>query len=144
MRGLLASAFLSLAFAMPALAQDWSFIAPLTAQVLDVQPGDQPPMLFSDHPDPAVARHSVIFHYFDSRSGGNSFGLNVGLFRRMNEGWVFAQLLEIYGVTPRDGRFTEELFEVTTTTLGPNEPRCCPTQTTKWVVDLRNWQTYRQ
>lgn len=144
MRRALAGAILALAFGQPSAAQDWSFIAPLTAQVLDVRPGDGAPMLFSDHPDPAMARYSVIFHYFPSRGGGNSMSLNVGLFEHTAEGWQFARLLDVFGSDPREGQFSTDLFEVTTTTLGPGEPRCCPTQTTRWVVDLRSGETYRR
>ncbi|MEX0338774.1 MAG: hypothetical protein AB3N11_07005 [Arenibacterium sp.] len=104
---------------------------------MDVRPGDDPPKLFSDHPDPAVARYSVIFHYFPSRGGGNSFGLNVGLFVHSAEGWQFARTLDIFGSDPREGDFAEAHFDVTTTTLRRGEPRCCPTGETRWRVDLR-------
>lgn len=144
MKQLAVCVLLTWAAVTQAVAQDWSFLAPLTAQTLDVRPGDSAPLLFSDHPDPGVAQHSVIFHYFDSRSGGNSFGLNVGLYRRDQVGWRYIQTLEIFGVDPRDGVFHGDRFEVVTLMLGPNEPRCCPTQQTRWVVDLRGGQVYRQ
>lgn len=143
----LITALLTLAFlgqtSHPSWAQDWSFLGPLTQQTLDVRPGDSAPTLFSDHPDPATARFSLIFHYFDSRSGGNSFGLNVGLYRHDPEGWRFLTLLEIFGVEPRDAQFFPGRIVVTTTMPGPNDPRCCPTVPTRWDIDTRTFQITR-
>lgn len=143
MRPLLA-AILLLGLAIgPARAQDWSFLTPLTMQALDVRPGDSAPILFSDHPDPGTARYSVIFHYYESRSGGNAIGLNVGLFRRETDGWLFVGPLKIFGIDPRDAQFIQGRVQIATTTQGPNEPRCCPTQVARWSIDVATLQVTR-
>ena len=143
MRQILA-ALLMLGLAIgPVRAQDWSFLAPLTMQTLDVRPGDNAPRLFSDHPDPGTARYSVIFHYYENRAGGNAIGLNAGLFRRDTDGWRYAGPLKIFGFNPRDARFLPGRVEITTTTQGPNESRCCPTQVAKWSVDTTTLQVTR-
>lgn len=112
----------------------------LVAQTLDVRADDGAPMLFSDHPDPGVANYAVIFHYYSNRDGGNAFQLNIGAYRRDPEGWRYLGMLDLFGLEPRDGRFDGARFFVTTTTLGPNEPRCCPTQVSKWTADLNSLQ----
>ena len=61
--------------------------------------------------------------------------LNVGLFRRGASGWSYAGPVEVFGWDPRDARFSPGRIELTTTTLGPGEPRCCPTAVTQWVID---------
>ena len=131
-------------FSPQARAQDWSFIASLVAQTLDVRPGDRAPLLFSDHPDPGTAQTARIFHYHDSRSGGNALGLNVGLFRREAGGWVFVSTLPIFGTSPRDARFSPGRIDIATMTLGPNDPRCCPTQVSVWTIDTRSGSVMRR
>ena len=127
----------------PAIAQDWSFLGPLTAQTLDVRPGEDAPMLFSDHPDPGVANVSLIFHYYPNRDGGNAMHLNVGVFRRDPEGWRFLGLVPVYGYDPRDVTFGPGRIDLTTTMQGPNDPRCCPSQLTRWAVDTNTLQVGR-
>ena len=131
----LAAVFLGLS--SPAAAQDWSFLSPLTASTLDVQPGDGAPILFADHPDPGVASLSLIFHYFGNRDGGNAVMLNVGLYRRYSDGWHFEGLVPVYGQDPRDPLFTAGQVDITTTMPGPNDPRCCPTVPTRWAIDVK-------
>ncbi|MBF9035335.1 hypothetical protein HKCCE2091_13905 [Rhodobacterales bacterium HKCCE2091] len=126
---------LALWAAAPAAAQDWSFIDPLIARSLDVRAGDSGATLFPDHPDPAQATTAVGFHYFPNRSGGNSFSIAVGVFRRGDGGWTYAGPVEVFGTDPRDPAFAPGRFEITTTMLGPNEPRCCPTLAMRWIVD---------
>ena len=131
------------ALALPAAAQDWSFMANLVAQSLDIRAGDGPPILFSDHPDPGTANYSLIFHYYDNRDGGNATMLDVGLFRRDPEGWRFLAQVPVYGQEPRDANFHDWQVDITTTMPGPNDPRCCPTVPTRWAVDLRTYQVGR-
>ena len=146
-RSALATALAILAWTVlaiaPAAAQDWSFLGPLTAQTLDVQPGDGAPMLFADHPDPGVANYSLIFHYYENRDGGNATHLNVGLYRRDPEGWRFLGLVPVYGYEPRDATFHPGQIDITTTMQGPNAPRCCPSVATRWAVDTETLQVGR-
>ncbi len=143
-RGTLAGLLLAFSlFSGPALAQDWSFISPLTAQVLDVRPGDSAPILFSDNPDPGVAETALVFHYFDNRGGGNALMLNVGLFKRKPDGWHFIGPVEVFGSNPREANFYPGQVRLKTTMPGPNDPRCCPTLTVDWVVDTDTLQVWR-
>ena len=116
----------------------WAFIDPLLAQVLDVRPGDPTsPWLFPNHADPTQATFALGVHYPPNRVGGNSFGISVGLFARTAEGWVYrAPVNRIFGQDPRDPVFLDGRMELTTTTLGPTDPRCCPSVPVRWSVDL--------
>ena len=118
----------------------WGFITGLVAQSLDVWPGDASPYFFVDHADPNTAVHALGMHYFEGRSGGNAIGLNAGLFRRDPEGWRFLGRVEMIGVGPRDVTFPPGKILATTTTLGPDDARCCPTQPTRWSIDVATRQ----
>ncbi len=125
-------------------AQDWSFLDPLMAQSLDIQPGEGPATLFADKADPTTATTGLGFHYFENRSGGNSFSLNVGLFLSDGSNWTFAgPVADLFGIEPRDPAFPPGRIEITTTTLGPNDARCCPSVATRWSVDIATRQVRR-
>ena len=140
----LAAVLLALTLSGPAVAQDWSFLGPLTQQTLDVRPGDGAPMLFSDDPDPSRAQTALIFHYFGNRDGGNAVHLNIGLYRQTADGWSYAgPVQELFGFDPREVRFEPGAIAVTTTMQGPDDPRCCPTKVTHWRVDPATRQVTR-
>lgn len=122
----------------------WRFIDPLAQQGLGIQPGEGPAELFPDNMNPAAADVALGFHYYGSRTGGNAIMLNVGMFHHIEGGWVFAGPVDgLFGSSPREARFFPGRVEITTTTLGPNEPRCCPTQVTRWSVDTATRQVTR-
>jgi hypothetical protein len=126
-----------LALGMPAWAQDWGFIDPLMTRSLDIRPGDLPATLFVDNADPQIAQLGLAVHYPPNRFGGNSVGITVGLFARAADGWRFAGLVEgLFGMDPRAPAFLGPRIELTTTTLRPNDPRCCPTGETRWSIDV--------
>ena len=76
------------------------------------------------------------FHYFDSRTGGNSVQLNIGLYVRTDAGWNFAGPVQgLFGSEPRDASFPAGRIEITTVTLGPGDARCCPSEEARWSVD---------
>ena len=131
-RAILTALFLA---ATPVVAQDWSFIDPLLARSLDIQPGEGGATLLPDDLDPNAATVALGFHYYESRTGGNAVMLNVGLFRQDATGWRYTGPVEVFGWDPREARFSPGQIELTTTTLGPGEPRCCPTAVTQWVID---------
>ena len=122
---------------LPAMAQDWSFIDPLMAQALDIRADEGAATLFVDHVDPNVATVGLGFHYYGNREGGNAIHLNVGLFRRTEAGWTYVAPVEIFGLSPEDARFLPGEIAIQTMMQGPNDPRCCPTQVTRWLVDTR-------
>ncbi len=83
-----------------------------------------------------MANVALAIHYSESRAGGNSFGISVGLFQRTGNTWGYAAPVDgIFGVEPRDVAFYPDRIEVTTSTLGPDDPRCCPSSATRWAVD---------
>ncbi|MGC8202163.1 hypothetical protein ACP2AV_05605 [Aliiroseovarius sp. PTFE2010] len=134
----------ALAGAQDAAQTAWRFIDPLARQGLDIRPGEGPAELFPDNMNPAAADVALGFHYYGNRVGGNAVMLNVGLFHHIEGGWVFAGPVEgLYGTSPREARFFPGRVEITTTMLGPNEPRCCPTQVTRWSVDTITRQVTR-
>ena len=137
MRKALVALALALSAATAVGAQDWGFINPLMARSLDIRPGEPPATLFVDNADPNVAQLGLAIAYTPNRFGGNSIGISVGLFARASDGWRFAGAVNnLFGTDPRDPAFLGDRIEITTTTHGPNEPRCCPTQATRWSVDV--------
>ncbi len=133
-----------LALGAPVSAQDWSFIDPLMARSLDIRAGDLPATLFVDNADPQVAQLGLAVHYPPNRFGGNSVGITVGLFARANDGWRFAgEVKGLFGLDPRDPAFLGPRIELTTTTLGPNDARCCPTEEARWSIDVTSRQASR-
>lgn len=136
MRGLALTLALLLAPVAGLAQHAWSFLDPLLTQTLGIRPGEGPPKLFVDHADPNVATQGLAFFYYENRHGGNAVHHNIGYFRRIEAGWTFvAPVTGLFGHNPRDASFANGVIEVTTTTLGPNEPRCCPTQVTRWRFD---------
>ncbi|MEM9127882.1 MAG: hypothetical protein AAGB28_18985 [Pseudomonadota bacterium] len=128
----------------PVQAAPWAFLDTLLARTLDVRPGEGGATFFTDHNDPNVATVGLGIHDFANRSGGNSFDRNTGLYRRTASGWTHVMPLQIFGIQPRDPVFAPGRIEITTTTLGPNEPRCCPTQITTWTIDTNTGQVTRR
>lgn len=79
------------------------------------------------------AEDGLAFAYF--ALGGSSAGLNVALFRNEGGHMVHHRDIEdVFGMEPRDAVFSEGSVQVTTLTLGPNDPRCCPTQPREWTI----------
>lgn len=144
MRGLLIAGLLAASLAADARAQDWRFIDTLLAQSMDIREGDPPPIFFVDHADPSLARLGLAIHYPPNRSGGNSYGITVALFQQANGGWGFVGPVEgLFGVNPRDAAFLGPQIELTTSTLGPNDARCCPTEEARWMIDVAQRTAFR-
>ena len=138
---LVACALLGLPGPLAAEPSTWRFIDPLIQQNLGIAQGEAPATFFTDHPDPASATIGLAFHYYESRSGGNSVGLSVGAFARGETGWVFRGPVQgLFGFDPRDAVFTQNRIEITTTVLKDGEPRCCPTGTARWAFDIASGQ----
>jgi hypothetical protein len=79
---------------------------------------------------------AIAFIYY-AFVGGNSFGLDVSLFENLGETLVHMRAVEkIFGTEPRDVIIGSGLIEVTTTTLKPGDPRCCPTGETRHRIKL--------
>lgn len=90
-----------------------------------------------DHPDPAQATRGlgVAYEYIQGSAGNTSIAL--GYYVRSAAGWQMAgPVTGVFGQSPRDPVYTQTTLEITTTMLGPNEPRCCPTLPVRWRIDL--------
>lgn len=76
-----------------------------------------------------------VYEYIPG-SAGNT-GIAVGAFVPGEDGWELAGLVQgVFGQSPRDAAYGTGFVDVTTTVLGPNEPRCCPTQAARWRIDF--------
>lgn len=81
---------------------------------------------------------ALVFAYYDDRNGGNSTSLDVFLFKGTGRRFSFVKKIQdVYGTAPRMVRFSPGTIKVTLTTLGPNDPRCCPTATKEYVISAR-------
>lgn len=122
---------------VPAGPGDWGDIGGLIQGTIGEPLIEGSNFWLPDNADPMRARQAVVFHYFMPPGGGNAMGLKTALFRKTGEGFVLAGMIEgLFGNQPRDVRYLADRVEITTTTLGPNDARCCPTQVAVWSVDL--------
>lgn len=97
-----------------------------------------------DHPNPQTATRAlgVVYEHIPG-SAGNT-GIAVGVFVKQQQNWVYAATVQgVFGQSPRDILFGLRTAEVTTSMLGPNEPRCCPTLPVRWRIDLTTFQAQR-
>ena len=81
---------------------------------------------------------AIAFLYHPS--GGNSDVLTTWIWRDTENGYELARspsIVEVFGLDPRNVRFSPGRIEVTTTVVKPDDPRCCPSgeQTFNLLVD---------
>ena len=81
---------------------------------------------------------AIAFLYHPS--GGNSDVLTTWIWRDTENGYELARapsIVEVFGLDPRNVRFSPGRIEVTTTVMKPGDPRCCPSgeQTFNLLVD---------
>jgi hypothetical protein len=76
---------------------------------------------------------AITFAYFPM--GGNSFGIDVSLFEGTDGGLVHRrQVDDVFGTEPRRVRITPGRIEATLTTMRADDPRCCPSGETAYVI----------
>lgn len=124
-----------LAVVTPAFAQDWSGVAPVLRR--DLADGRQPLSSFfiTDAPDPVAAARALGIAYVHIEGSAGNASLEAGLFRKSGAAWVLHRRVEgLFGYSPRDPQLGPDGFFLTTDTLGPNDPRCCPSVPTRWYV----------
>lgn len=122
-----------------AISQEWGNLNALILPSLSGSGTSEATFWLPDLPDPATASIAVgvVYEYLPG-SAGNT-GIAPGFFMRQGAGWVFAgHITGLYGQSPRDVNYGQTDVELTTTMLGPNEPRCCPTMPVRWRI---NYQT---
>lgn len=77
----------------------------------------------------------LLFAYYLGLEGGNMIMLDILKFRSAKAGFKQDGKVEnVFGENPRDVRFSKGRIRLTTTTLGPDEPRCCPTVAKRWTI----------
>jgi hypothetical protein len=92
-----------------------------------------------DATDPAQAREALGVAYIPIEGSAGSVDIAVGYYARGPQGFgLVGGISELFGFEPRDARFLADRIEVTTTTLAPGDPRCCPTATTRWSIDRQS------
>lgn len=119
----------------PAWAQDWSGAG--LAMQRDLT-GGQPPLqsyFFPDAGDPATASRALGVAYLHIPGSAGSASIHVGLFENAGGAWRLRIPADgIGGFEPREPQVSPDGFFVTTSTLGPDDPRCCPSEETRWFV----------
>lgn len=125
----------------PAWSQGWGDLDSLLLRSLSPTGAMEAAFWLPDNPDPTQATRAlgVVYAYIPGSAGNTS--IHVGRFMRSGSGFVLAgPVTGLFGHDPRDQAFFPGRVEITTTTLGPNEPRCCPTVPQRWSVDLATGQ----
>lgn len=91
--------------------------------------------------DPAQANIALGVLYKSSIEATSSVYVELGVFARQADGWAFAGSVQgVFGLQPRDVAFGNGFAELSTLRPGLNDPRCCPTQLTRWRIDLGTLQ----
>lgn len=83
--------------------------------------------------DGAADALAVVYSHIEGSASG--FDITVATFR--NEGGRFVHHRDhanVFGTSPSDVRFSPGRIQLTTKMPGPNDPRCCPTQTRRWTI----------
>jgi hypothetical protein len=137
MRVWLIGVCLSAGVALGAWAQDgdWGNLDALILGSMPQQGEVQASFWMPDHADPTIAGAALALVYAHIPGSAGSVSLDAGVFFRTSAGWRFGRRVDgLFGHNPRDVLFLGDRIEVTMTTLGPNEPRCCPTQVTRYSI----------
>lgn len=133
-RAILTAIFCTLANS--ALAQNWGNLdALITSQLTRQAPVSS--TFMPDAPDPSGATRAMVIAHTHITGSAGSTAIHVGYFVKQNNAWFLARRIEgLFGLGNENPLFQGNLFEVTTSTLGPNDPRCCPSQKTRWQINL--------
>lgn len=77
----------------------------------------------------------IIYVHVPGSAG--TVSIHAAIYNMGRSGWLKNRdVTGLYGYSPRETLFFPDRIEIVTTTLGPNEPRCCPTVQTRWSFDL--------
>lgn len=123
----------------PASAQQasWPNLDQLLFSTLTASGRAEASFWLPDQLDPATATRALGVVYEHIPGSAGSVSIATGIYQRVAEGWAFVGPVEgLFGNSPRDPAFLAAHVDVTTTMLGPNEPRCCPTLPVRWRIDL--------
>ena len=133
-----ALAALLILLAGPVRAQDgWPNLDALLFSTLTASGQAEASFWLPDQVDPTTATRAVGVVYEHIPGSAGSVGIATGVYVRTGQGWQFAGPVQgMFGQSPRDPAFGPAHVDITTTLLGPNEPRCCPTVPGRWRIDL--------
>ncbi|WP_415401612.1 hypothetical protein [Tateyamaria sp. SN3-11] len=134
-----------LAFAAPVRAQDgWPNLDALLFSTLTASGQAEASFWLPDTPDPATATRALGVVYEHIPGSAGSVSIATGVYVRTAQGWQIAGVVpSLFGQSPRGANFGPASVDLTTTTLGPNEARCCPTVETRWRIDLTTFIAQR-
>jgi hypothetical protein len=86
---------------------------------------------------PGTLGLGIIYAYVPGSAG--TVSIHAALFRWAEDGWTKSTNIGgLFGYEPKDVAFFVDRVEVSTLTLGPNDPRCCPTLAKRWAIDLQS------
>ena len=90
-----------------------------------------------DHPDTDQATRGLGVAYEHIPGSAGNVDIALGYYVRTASGWQMAgPVTGVFGHNPRDPAYSDGTLELTTTMLGPNDPRCCPSLPVRWRIDL--------
>ncbi|MDH5528603.1 MAG: hypothetical protein OEY05_01080 [Paracoccaceae bacterium] len=110
--------------------------------VQSLAPGQQSAAFawLTDSDDPSQMREAIGVVYPVIVGAAGNTGIVVGHFTRIEAGFVRDRIItNLFGYDPRDVRFYPDRILITTTVLGPNDPRCCPTVAQVWSISRTTW-----
>lgn len=78
----------------------------------------------------------IIYAHIPGSAG--SVSIHAASFYWTGTGWQkYSDIADLFGSSPKNAIFNGDRVTLTTVTLGPNDPRCCPTREILWSIDLR-------
>ncbi|MCW3782644.1 hypothetical protein [Defluviimonas salinarum] len=143
---LLAAALCAATFATAATAQDlsgWGDVRGFLIQTL--APGQEIAAFawLPDNPDPALAREAIGVVYPEIVGSAGNVDIRVAYYARGDAGFSMNRTVSnVFGMEPRNAQFLPDQIEVTTTVLGPNDPRCCPSLARVWSISRTDWSAH--
>jgi len=133
-----------LSLSVPASSQDNQWQGPGRSEIrafVEQQKGwlDLPtPIAFYGDFNGDGEEDAVVFIYSDIEGAAGNFNLDVALFEGADGKYRFMRNApEVYGTEPRDAKFSNGMVEITTTMPRPEDPRCCPTGSERFVIETQ-------
>lgn len=144
MRKVLTILTMAAVLAGPAPAQNWGDLDTLLRRTLSPTGAMESSIWLPDGATPQQSSRALGVAYVHIVGSAGSVSLHSAVFTKSGDQWVMALPVRgLFGVGPRDPVWFDDRMEVTTTVLLPGEPRCCPTGTGVWSIDLRSGQAAR-
>ncbi len=128
-------------FALKAEAQEASAEEISRMLVTDLSPTGamETGQWFTDPPVPETGAIGLGIIYVHVPGSAGTVSIHAGIFLLYPTGWsINHEITGLFGMSPSNAVFYDDRIEVTTTTLGPYDPRCCPSVATRWSIDVTN------